>query len=184
MKKTILKYGLISGAISAGLMLVLIIPLHDRIGFDKGMVVGYTIFVLSFLMVFFGVRSYRENVGGGSITFGKAFTIGILITLISCACYVIAWEFTYFFFAHDFLDKYAAYQVAQLKASGKSPEAINEGLEQLKKFKEMYNNPLINAAFPFTEPFPVGVLITLLTALILRKKKRETIATDVPLMSS
>ena len=184
MKKTILKYGFISGAMAAGMMLGIIIPLHDRIGFDKGMVVGYTIFVLSFLMVFFGVRSYRENVGGGSISFGKAFAIGILITLISCACYVIAWEITYFFFMPDFLDKYAAAQIAQLKASGKSQEAINEGLKQLKDFKTMYNNPLINAAFTFTEPFPVGVLVTLLTALILRKKKREAIATDVPLMSS
>src|SRR5262245_41206444 len=88
MKKTVLTFGLISGVVSSLLML-LTVPFIDRIGFDRGVFVGYTAIVLSFLLVFFGIKSYRENVGGGEITFGRAFTVGILITLISCVFYVL-----------------------------------------------------------------------------------------------
>ena len=87
MKKTILTFGLISGAISS-LVMVVVVPFADRIGFDRGPVIGYTSIVLSFLLVFFGIRSYRDNVGNGQITFLKAFAVGISITLISCVCYV------------------------------------------------------------------------------------------------
>ena len=101
MKKTVLTFGLISGVVSSLLML-LTVPFIDRIGFDRGVFVGYTAIVLSFLLVFFGIRSYRENVGGGEITFGRAFTVGILITLISCAFYVLTWEVVYFKIMPDF----------------------------------------------------------------------------------
>ena len=90
MKKIVLTFGLISGGITA-LMMFLTLPLVDRISFDKLEVIGYTTIVLSFLMVFFGIRSYRDSVGGGTITFGKAMKVGLLITLICCICYVIAW---------------------------------------------------------------------------------------------
>ena len=75
MKKTVLTFGLISGVISS-LMMVATVPFMDRIGFDKGAIVGYTAIVLSFLLVFFGIRSYRDNVGNGQITFGKALLSG------------------------------------------------------------------------------------------------------------
>ena len=171
MKKTILTFGLISGAISSALMLSFI-PFVDKIGFDKGMYLGYTAIILSFLMIFFGVRSYRENVGGGQITFTKAFTIGILITLISCACYVITWQIAYFFFMPDFLDKYSAYMIEKMRAAGETQQAIDATAKQMKDFKVMYSNPLFNAAITFTEPFPVGLVMTLITAVILRKKRK------------
>jgi hypothetical protein len=91
MKKTILTFGLISGAFSS-LMMVATVPLEDKIGFDKAEVLGYTLIVLSFLLVFFGIRSYRDNVGNGHITFTKAFAVGISITLITCICYAVTWE--------------------------------------------------------------------------------------------
>ena len=168
MKKTVLTFGLISGAVMAVLMFGTL-PLVERIGFDKGAIIGYTSMVLSFLMVFFGIRSYRENVGGGRMTFGRAFAVGILITLISCICYVVAWEIIYFKFMPDFLAKYAAYMVEKAKASGASAEAIQANLQEMKKFKEMYDNPFFNAAITFTEPFPIGLIITLISALVLRK---------------
>jgi hypothetical protein len=87
MKKTVLTFGLISGGVSAAMMLVSI-PFVDKIGWEKGEILGYTTIVLSALLVFFGVRSYRENAGGGRLTFGRGFAVGILITLISSACYV------------------------------------------------------------------------------------------------
>jgi len=96
-KKTVLTFGLISGALSS-LMMVATVPFADRIGFDKGAIVGYTAIVLSFLLVFFGIRSYRDNVGNGQITFSKAFAVGISITVISCIFYVVTWEILYFNF--------------------------------------------------------------------------------------
>jgi hypothetical protein len=169
MKKTVIIFGLISGAISS-LMFVVTIPFQDQIGFDKGEIIGYTSIVLSFLLVFFGVRSYRDNVNGGQITFSKAFSVGILITVISCICYVVTWEIIYFNFMHDFMDKYGAYMVQKLQASGATAAAIQQQVEQMKKYKEWYENPFINAAMTFVEPFPIGLAMTLISAGILRKK--------------
>lgn len=168
MKRTVLTFGLISGVASA-LMMVSILPFRDRIGFENGATVGYTVIVLSCLLVFPGIRSYRENVGGGQITFGRAFAVGILITLVSSACYVITWEIIYFNFMPDFCDKYASYMVEKVRASGGSQQAIEATLQQMKSMKAMLNNPFINAAFSFIEPFPIGLIITLISAAILRK---------------
>jgi len=169
MKKTVLTFGLISGAISS-LMMAATLPFADQIGFDKGEIVGYTIIVLSFLLVFFGIRSYRDNVGNGQITFGKAFAVGICITLISCVCYVVTWQILYFHFLPGFMEKYSAYIVQKLQASGASQAAIQAKLEELRKYKEMSDNPLTNAALTFLEPFPIGLLITLISAGALRRK--------------
>jgi len=166
MKKTIITFGLISGAVSS-LMMLATVPFADRIGFDKGMVVGYTGIVLSFLLVFFGIRSYRDNYGDGQITFSKAFAVGISITVISCVCYVVTWEILYFNFLPDFMDKYGAHMIEKANASGASAAAVQA---QVKKYKEMYDNPLINAAMTFIEPFPIGLIMTLISAAVLRRK--------------
>jgi hypothetical protein len=105
-------------------MMVATVPFADRVGFDKGAVVGYTSIVFSFLLVFFGIRSYRDNVGNGQITLSKAFVVGISITLISCICYVVTWEMLYYNLLPDFMDKYGAHMVEKLKASGASAEAV------------------------------------------------------------
>src|SRR6202051_1806794 len=123
MKKAIITLGVMSGAISA-VMMVATVPFADRIGFDKGLVIGYTSIVLSFLLVFFGIRSYRDNVGNGQITFAKAFAVGIGITLISCVCYVVTWEIIYYNFLPDFMDKYGAHVIEKTKASGASAAVV------------------------------------------------------------
>lgn len=169
MKKTILTFGLISGALAAGMMSASLV-FADRIGFGHSLVLGYTIIVLSFLLVFFGVRSYRDNVAGGQITFGRAFLVGISITLISCVCYVLAWEILYYNFMPDFMDKYGVYIAQKMQASGASAAAIQAKVEEVKKYKALYDNPLTNAAMTFIEPFPVGLLITVISAVALRKK--------------
>jgi hypothetical protein len=185
MKKIVLTFGLISGAVAAVLMFSTML-FADRIGFDRGLIVGYTTIVVSLLLVPFGIRSYRENVGGGNITFGRAFAVGILITVISCICYVIAWEILYFKFLPDFAEKYTAYMVAKAKASGASQQAIEAILKDMKNMKAMLDNPLINAAFAFIEPLPVGLIITLVSAAILRKKPRSNDREEVatPVLSS
>jgi hypothetical protein len=170
MKRTVLIYGLISGAISSALMMSFI-PFIDKIGFDKGMYIGYTAMVLAFLLVFFGIRSYRDNVGEGYITFLRAFGVGMLITLVSCVCYVITWEIAYFNFLPDFSEKYMNYMVEQMKASGATQEAINAKIQQVNSID--YNNPLVNSLLTFTEPLPVGLVVTLVSSLILRKKRKD-----------
>ena len=180
MKKTVLTFGLISGVIISVLMLSTL-PFAHQIGFSRAMIVGYTTMVLSFLLVFFGIRSYRENVGNGRISFGRAFGVGILIMLISCAFYVITWEFMYFFLMPDFLKEYSTYMVENMRASGASAEQINQQVEQMRQFQVLYSNPLINAAFTLLEPLPVGLVMTLISALILRKREpKESLGTGLP----
>ncbi|HYX28953.1 MAG TPA: DUF4199 domain-containing protein [Pyrinomonadaceae bacterium] len=171
MKRIVLTFGLISGALMA-LFMFATMPFIDKIGMDKGYFVGYTSMVLAFMLVFFGIRSYRENVGGGAISFGRAFAVGILITVISSVCYVIAWEILYRNFMPDFMDKYAAYVIEKARAAGASAQSIQAQQQQMQQFKQLYNNNfLVNFAMTFIEPFPVGLIITLISALILRKRK-------------
>ena len=180
MKKTVLTFGLISGVVISVLMLATL-PFAHQIGFSRAMIVGYTNMVLSFLLVFFGIRSYRENIGNGRISFGRALSVGLLIMLISCAFYVITWEFMYFFLMPNFLNEYSAYMIENLRASGASAEQINQQVEQMKQFQVLYSNPLVNAAFTLLEPLPVGIVMTLISALILRKREpRESLGTGLP----
>jgi hypothetical protein len=169
MKKTVLTFGLIGGAVMAAMMFATL-PFVEKIGFDKGAIVGYTSMILAFMLVFFGIRSYRENVGHGHITFGRAFAVGILITLVTCVCYVVAWEIIYFKFMPDFVEKYTSYMIEKVKATGASQQVIDAKLQEMKSIKAMYDNPFINAAITFTEPFPIGLIVTLISAAILRKK--------------
>jgi hypothetical protein len=169
MKKTVLTFGLISGVMSS-LMMVSTLPFIHSLGFDRGAIVGYTAIVLSFLLVFFGIRSYRENVGDGRITFGRGVAVGILITVISCVFYVATWEVIYFKFMPDFGDKYTDYMVTKAKAAGASQETIDAKVKEGRALKTMLDKPLINAAMTFTEPFPIGLLVTLISAAALRKR--------------
>lgn len=168
MKKIVLTFGLISGALSS-LMMLATVPILDRIGFDKGAFLGYTLIVASLLPVYFGIRSYRES-SGGKLTFGRGFAVGLLITLISCAIYVVTWEFVYFKLMPDFTEKYTAYAVEKVRASGGTQQAIDTMAKQMADFKRMYDNPFMNAAITFTEPFPIGLLVTTISAAVLRKK--------------
>jgi hypothetical protein len=88
----------------------------------------------------------------------------------------VTWEIIYFNFMPGFMDKYGAHIVEKLKASGASSAAIQTQLQQLKKYKELYANPLINAAMTFIEPFPIGLVITLISAAILRRKPQSQLA--------
>jgi preprotein translocase subunit SecF len=169
LKKTILTFGLISGVISS-LMMIATVPFMERIGSDRGYVLGYTTIILSLLLVFSGVRSYRDNVAKGQITFGKAFLVGLAITVISCLFYVATWEIIYFNFMPDFMDKYGAQVIQKMQASGATAAAIQQQTEQLDKLKVLYKNPFFNMAMTFIEPFPVGLVITFISAAFLRKK--------------
>ena len=172
MKKTVLTFGLISGAIISALMLATV-PFMHQLAMTRAMVIGYTTMVLAFLLVFFGIRSYRENVGDGRISFGRALAVGLLIMLITCACYVITWEIVYFNFMPDFADKYAAFVMEDMRAHGASAAEMAQKLEELKHFKVLYSNIFFNVGMTFLEPLPVGVVMTFISALILRRRGKD-----------
>ena len=102
-------------------------------------------------------------------------TIRISITVISCLCYVVTWEVLYFRFLPDFMDKYSAYVVEKARASGASDAAVQARAEQLRKYKEQYDDPLFNAAVTFLEPFPIGLAITLISAAASRSESAGNI---------
>ena len=174
MQRIVLRFGLASGAILVAMALVMMpLCMRGTIDFDHSEILGYTSMVLSFLLVFFGVRSYRDNVAGGAISFGKAFQVGILITLVTCAIYVIAWEIAYFNFFPNFLDQYSAHVLAKMRSSGASDAAILETTRKMADLAKHYTNPLYNSAITFMEVFPVGLIMTLVSAAILRRKPRQ-----------
>lgn len=175
MKKTVLVFGLIAGVILSAMMLATI-PFMDRIGFERGEVIGYTTMVVAFLLVFFGIRSYRENVGRGAISFGRACAVGALITLVASACYVVTWQVIYYGIAPDFGEKYAAYALEQARAHGASEQELAEKRAQSERFQELYRNPVINAGITLIEPMPVGLIMTLVSAGILRRKRAQATA--------
>jgi len=171
MTRTVLTYGLISGAILVVLMAITLpLCMNGTLSFEYSEVLGYTEMILAFLLVFFGIRSYRENAGGGTITFGKAFKVGLFITLITCAVYVISWEIIYYGFIPDFADKYAVHMIDRMEKKGEPVAAIAEAKKKMDEFKVAYRNPFFNVGMTFMEVFPVGFLVTLISAGILRRK--------------
>jgi hypothetical protein len=169
MKKTVLTFGLISGVIIAVLMGGSLL-LADRIGSGHSMILGYTIMVASFLLVYFGIRSYRDNTLGGRISFGRAFACGILITLITTACYVVMWEVLYFNFMPHFMDSYFAAQIQSVQSAGLDSATTAARVAAIQHSQQLYQNPLVNIAYTIVEPLPVGLIITLISAALLRRK--------------
>jgi len=169
MKKTVLTFGLIAGVMISVLMDSSLL-LANKIGSGHSMLLGYTIMVASFLLIYFGIRSYRDNNLDGQISFGRAFACGILIALITTVCYVATWEILYFNFMPHFMDGYFAAQIHKVQSSGLDPATTAAKLAEIQHSQELYQNPFVNMAYTFIEPLPVGLLITLISAAILRRK--------------
>lgn len=170
MKRIVWTFGLISGAVISVLMTASVM-VADKLGTEHSLYLGYATMVAAFAMIWFGVRSYRDNALGGSIGFGRAFSTGMLITVISSCCYVATWEVVYHKFLPDFAEKYAAQTVTQAKAAGKSDAEVEATRVKMEEFKTMYANPFYNVGMTFLEPLPVGLLVSLVTAGILSRRK-------------
>jgi uncharacterized protein DUF4199 len=177
MKKTVLTFGLISGVIISAMLLVTV-SFQDVIGFDRGEIIGYTSMVLAFLLIFFGVRSYRDNVAGGTVRFGRAFAVGTLIGAVASLCYVATWEVIYFKLAPDFVMKYQAHILEKARADGESEEAIARRKAEMDEFAERYKNPVINAAITFVEPLPVALIVALVSAGVLSRRRNRVAGQD------
>lgn len=171
MRKIVLTFGLIAGVVLSVLM-VIAMRFQEEIGFDRGAIVGYTSMVLAFLMVFFGVKSYRDNVAAGSVTFGRAFKVGLLITVVATACYVACWQVVYYQFMPDFGAKYTTYALDQARQAGATEAEMAVKSKEMADFWEMYQNPLVNIAFTAIEPLPVGLVFTLVSAGVLSRRRK------------
>lgn len=172
MKKIIITYGLIGGVI-ASVFMVAAHPLLDKgiLNYDNGMLVGYASMVIALSMVFFGTKTYRDQHLQGAISFGKAFKVGILITVIASLMYAIAWEGYYNLEASDFMDKYTEHYLEKLEKSGATTSEIEAAQKQMADLNVMYQNPLIRFGITLSEILPVGLIITLVSSAFLRKKE-------------
>ena len=175
MKKIVLTFGLISGAVLSAMMAISML-FHDAIGFDKAMVVGYTTMVLAFLLIYFGVRTYRDNVAGGTVGFGRAFGVGMAIAGIATLCYAATWQVISSTYMKDYFAKYSAHMVDKERQKGSSEAVIAARQAEMDKYAEMYKNPALVFAFTLLEPLPVALIMSLVTAGVLSRRRRE--ATD------
>ena len=172
MKRTVIVFGLIAGIIMSVIMNVTVIYIGD-VGFDRSMIIGYTTMVAAFLLIYFGIRSYRDNVNGGYITFGRGLVVGLGIVMIASLCYVVSWDFVYRRYIPDFGQRYTEYMMTEAKKAGKSDAELLRMRADAERTWESYKNPLVRAAYTIVEPLPVGLVIALISAGILRKKRKE-----------
>lgn len=170
MGKSILLYGLIGGVVS-----LLGFFLMGCTGDVWGMVAGFASMILAFSLIFVAVKNYRDKQNGGAVSFGKALQIGLLVTLVTSTVYVVIWLIDYAYFNPDFLEKYHAMTLKALKESGASAEKIRTEAAEMNKFAIQYNNNIFyRAGVTYTEIVPVGIVISLIVALILKRKQKTT----------
>ena len=172
MQKNILVYGLISGVIVSSVMLISMnyySHCEGNVDLTTSMLIGYASMLIAFSLVFVGIRNYRDKFNNGIISFGKAFKIGISIVLIASTLYVISWLICYFFFMPDFMDKYGDMEIENMKTAGASIAEINEKKKDMADFSKMYKNPFFNAMITYAEILPVGLIVTLISSLILKR---------------
>ena len=174
MKKNILVFGTISGLIVSTVMAVSMAILgndHEMNPGSGGMIIGFSSMVVAFAFVFVGIKNYRDKQNDGMLTFGQGFLLGLMISFVASTMYVITWAIEYHFFFPDFMDKYAAMQIKQLHESGITGAAYDEAVKDIESAGYNYkNSPFFFAMYTYMEIFPVGILITLISTLILRKK--------------
>ena len=169
MKKTILTYGLASAASSITLAAIIFQILNSR-RFGLEDLLGYTSMVLSALIIFFGIRSYRDNAEGGHISFGSGFKAGMMITLIAAVCYVAAVEVMVFGLMPGIPESFRVCMVERAHTEGASAQKVIETARTAQRYKDMYGQPATNALMSFAETVPVGLIASAISAAILRRK--------------
>jgi len=176
MKKIIFTCGIIGGLISVCWYIFSVQVFKLNMSMNESLFFGYASMVLAFSLIFIGIRNFRDNYNGGAISFGKAIKIGLLITAIASTVYVGVWLIDYYFFTPDYMDKYAESVLADMKAKHASQASIDKEMAELASYAKMYKTPFFNALLTYTEIVPVGVVISLIAALILKKKSEPATA--------
>jgi len=171
MKKIVLTYGLIAGAIVAAFMLFSVYLFIHNPNFDAGMLFGYSGMIIAFSFSYVGIKNYRDKQNGGVITFGKALSIGLLISFIASTIYVGVWLIEYYCFFPDFMDKYVACALNKMDKTTMSAIEIKTKTDELMQYKELYKSPIMVILLTYAEALiPVGVLVPVICALVLKRK--------------
>jgi hypothetical protein len=172
MKKNVIVFGLISGLVASSVMAISMIYMANNPEQKAGtgsMVVGFLSMIIAFSLIFVAVKTYRDKQNGGVVSFGKAFQMGLLIALIGSTMYVITWALVYNLYMPDFMDRYADAIIANAKES--TPAELQKVTAEAQKYKEMYKNPVTFTLMGYMEILPVGIIVSLISALILKRKK-------------
>ncbi|HLX66502.1 MAG TPA: DUF4199 domain-containing protein [Puia sp.] len=173
MKRNILVFGSISGIIVGTLMALSLFWANQGHDIKQGMLLGYASMVIALSLIYVGVRNFRDKYNEGVIGFAKALKLALGITLIASTIYVAFWLVEFYVFIPDFMDKYTAAHIQQVKASGLSPAALQKQVTDMEGMRDAYDhNPLVVVLYTYLEIVPVGLIISLLTALLLKRKHR------------
>jgi len=171
MLKKILSYGGVAGLIAGIPLSVLVIAMDGQPPMQYGMVIGYLTMLIALSAVFIAIKRYRDTELGGVIGFWPALGIGLGITVVAGIIYVATWESAVAITHLDFGTAYANALIDQEKAKGVSGEALAKFTAEMEAFKKQYANPLFRLPMTFAEIFPVGVLVSLVSAGLLRNSR-------------
>lgn len=170
MKKVVIKYGLIGGIIISIFMCTTMPFMDENTDMGNAQLIGYATMIISLSTIFIGIKSYRDNHLNGIISFGKAFLVGLYIALIASTMYVLCWMIISDLFIPDFMQNYITATVDSMKEQGSSQAEIDAELASMNEMMEMYKNPFFKASITYLEILPVGLLVSLISAAILKKK--------------
>jgi len=170
MSKNVWIFGLLSGLVIAAFMVVSTTLCYNNPNYEGSMVIGYAGMLLAFSFVFVGIKNYRDKYNGGTISFVQALKVGGLIAFISSTIYVGVWLIDYYLFVPDFMDHYVQHVITEAKKEGASQAEINKQIADMAGYRNMYKTPLGIIMMTYLEPLPVGVIVTLISALILKRK--------------
>ncbi|MEO7214396.1 DUF4199 domain-containing protein [Mucilaginibacter sp.] len=170
MKRNVIVFGLISGLMISVFMVGGMAWCYSSEKLEGSMVVGFSAMLLAFSLIFVAVKNYRDKYNNGVVSFGKAFQIGALIALIGSSMYVLSWGVEYHFFMPDFMDKLTAHNLKVLQGNGVTAAQIAEKTKEFSSQKEMYGNPVLFALITYVEILPVGLIVSVIAALILKRK--------------
>lgn len=170
MKKNILIFGLILGAILAIHAVYMMSLLMDNPDMVSNDLVGYVAMVVVFSLTFFGIRNYRNKYLNGFISLGHAFKTGALIALLGSTLYVMVGLSYYYLFVPDFLDKYTQHVLSMATRNGATPAELDAKAAELAQFKELYKNPLFAILISYAEVLPVGLVVAFVSSLFLKRK--------------
>ncbi len=171
MFRTILIYGVIAGLVMAGPMVAGMVLGSPETWMQGGVLVGYSIMLVALSAVFLGVKHHRDRRLGGVIRFLPAFGVGLAITGVGGLFYVAGWELSLALTGYDFMETYTAGLVEAEKAKGGTPEHMAEFIRQMEQSKAMYRNLAFRMAITFSEIFPVGLPVSLASAVLLRNSR-------------
>ena len=169
MKKLILTYGSIAGIVISAMFVITFS--FSGMDMENGEIIGYSTMIIAFASIFFAIKSHRDNDLNGTINFLGAFKIGLGITLVASFIYILSWMILSNTIAKDFMAEYFQQSIEQLRASDLSETEINEKISEMENFKELYKNPIVKIGMTFLEIFPVGLIISLISAFILKRKE-------------